>query len=208
LDELEDEIATLASHIYAGTCRWLVLVAELDRRGVWAQWGWSSCAHWLAWRCALTPRSAREHVPVARRLAELPRIREAFSCGELSYAKVRALTRVAEPESEEELLELARHMTASQLERAVRAYRFVTASEANDLHALAYVGYTWADDGSLVLRARLAPEDGALVLRALAAARDRLQERKWEDEGGSAEPRRATNAETFVAMADMSLSDE
>jgi hypothetical protein len=48
-------------------------------------------------------------------------IHEAFACGELSYAKVRALTRVAEPENDEELLELARCMTASQLERAVRA---------------------------------------------------------------------------------------
>jgi hypothetical protein len=58
-EELEDEIATLASHIYAGTCRWLELVAELDRRG-----GFAGCtvAQWLAWRCALTPRSAREHV--------------------------------------------------------------------------------------------------------------------------------------------------
>jgi hypothetical protein len=206
-EELDDEIATLASHIYAGTCRWLELVAELDRRGAWAQWGWPSCARWLAWRCALTPRSAREHVRVARCLPELPLIREAFSCGELSYAKVRALTRVAELDSEDELLELARHMTASQLERAVRAYRFVTAAEANDLQSVAYVGYTWEADGSLTLRARLAPEDGALVLRALEAARDRLQEREWEDEGGSAEPRRATNAEAFVAMADMSLAD-
>jgi Domain of unknown function (DUF222) len=206
-DELEDEIAALASHIYAGTCRWLELVAELDRRGAWAQWGWSSCARWLAWRCALTPRSAREHVRVARCLPELPLIREAFSRGELSYAKVRALTRVAEPDSEEELLELACHMTASQLERAVRAYRWVTAAEANDLHALAYVGYTWEEDGSLSLRARLAPEDGALVLRALEAARDRLQEREGEDESGSAKPRRPTSAEAFVAMADMSLGD-
>jgi hypothetical protein len=33
LRELEDEVATLASHLYAGTCRWLELVGELDRRG-------------------------------------------------------------------------------------------------------------------------------------------------------------------------------
>src|SRR5688572_577005 len=204
-DELEDEIATLASHIYAGTCRWLELVGELDRRG-----GFAGCtvAQWLAWRCALTPRSAREHVRVARCLVELPLIRQAFARGELSYAKVRALTRVAEPESEEELLELASHMTASQLERAVRAYRWVTAAEANDLQSVAYVGYTWEEDGSLTLRARLAPEDGALVLRALEAARDRLQERTWEEEGGSAEPPRPTNAEALVAMADLSLADE
>src|SRR5256885_16827529 len=89
LDELQDEIATLASHIYAGACRWLELVGELDRRGSWADWGCGSCAEWLAWRCALTPRAAREHVRVARRLSELPLIRDAFSRGELSYAKVR-----------------------------------------------------------------------------------------------------------------------
>jgi Domain of unknown function (DUF222)/HNH endonuclease len=207
-EELEDEIATLASHIYAGTCRWLELVGELDRRG-----GFAGCtvAEWLAWRCALTPRAAREHVRVARRLSDLPLIHDAFARGELSYAKVRALTRVADERTEEELLEFARHLTASQLERAVRVYRSVTAQQANDLQALAYVGYSWAEDGSLILRARLAPEDGALLLRALEAARDRLQDRAWSDERGSAEPhtpRRATNAEALVAMADMALSED
>jgi Domain of unknown function (DUF222)/HNH endonuclease len=203
VDELEDEIATLASHIYAGTCRWLELVAELDRRGSLTG---CSTAEWLAWRCALSPRAAREHVRVALRLGELPLIHGAFACGELSYAKVRALTRVAEPANEEELLELARHMTASQLERAVRAYREVTAREAEDLHALAYAGYTWEEDGSLVLRARLAPEDGALFVRALEASRDRLQQREWSEERGSAEPRRPTSAEAFVALAEIALA--
>src|SRR4051812_48397172 len=69
-EELERELATLAAHLYAGTCRWLELVAELDRRGGWAVQGARSCAHWLAWRCGLAPRAAREHVRVARRLAE------------------------------------------------------------------------------------------------------------------------------------------
>src|SRR3954453_15232819 len=201
-EELEDEIATLAAHIYAGTCRWLELVAEIDRRG-----GFAGCstAEWLAWRCALTPRAAREHVRVARCLGELPLIHDAFARGELSYAKVRALTRVAEPGNEEELLELARHMTASQLERAVRAYRNVTAKQADDLHALAHAGYTWDEDGCLIVRARLAPEDGALFVRALEASRDELQAREWSEDRGSAEPRRPTSAEALVAMADMSL---
>src|SRR5919204_1327323 len=99
---LQDEVATLASHIYAETCRWLELVAELDRRGAWAETGCGSCAEWLAWRCALAPRAAREHVRVARRLPELPLIHGAFARGELSYAKVRALTRVATSENEQE----------------------------------------------------------------------------------------------------------
>jgi hypothetical protein len=58
-------------------------------------------------------------VRVARRLSELPLIHAAFARGERSYAKVRALTRVAQPGSEEELLELALALTAAQLERAV-----------------------------------------------------------------------------------------
>jgi hypothetical protein len=202
LDELADEIATLASHVYAGTCRWLELVAEFDRRGGFEG---SSVAEWLAWRCALSPRAARDHVRVARRLAELPLIHEAFANGELSYAKVRALCRVADEESEEELLELARHMTASQLERAVRACQRVSKEQANTVEENAYVGWCWDEDGSFVLRARLAPADGALFLRALAAGRDALNHRAWDDERGSAEPR-PTNAEALVAMADMSLS--
>jgi hypothetical protein len=84
LDELEDELATLAAHLSAGMCRWLEVVAELDRRGSWAESGLASCAQWLAWRCALCPRAAREDVRVARRLCELPLVRAAFSRGELS----------------------------------------------------------------------------------------------------------------------------
>ena len=76
-DELEDELATLASHIFAGTCRWLELVAELERRG-----GLSGCttAEWLAWRCGLTPGTAREHVRVLpTALIESPK-RDFFGC--------------------------------------------------------------------------------------------------------------------------------
>jgi hypothetical protein len=221
IEELEDQVAEIASHIYAGTCRWLELVAELDRRGGWAQWGCGSCAEWLAWRCALMPRAAREHVRVARRLPELPLTHAAFARGQLSYAKVRALTRVARPETEDELLELARHLTAAQLERAVRAYRRVSTDEAAATQAAAYVGYYWDDDGSLVLQGRLAPEDGALLLRALEAARDTLRERAEcerrdsaepaEPGRGSAEPHvppplRPTNADAMVAMADTALA--
>ena len=218
LRELEDELATLASHLYAGTCRWLELVAELDRRGSWSESGSGSCAEWLAWRCALSPRAAREHVRVARVLPQLPLIHESFSRGELSYAKVRALTRVATTESEEELLGLARALTAAQLDRAVAAYRRVSAAEANDLHGSAYVVYHWDEDGSLYIQGRLTPEDGALFLRALEAGRDLLREREreWDEErwqriergpAGPHEPRyRPTNADALVAMAEASLT--
>lgn len=195
-EQLEQELASLASHLYAGMCRWLDLVAQLEQRGEL-----SACttAEWLAWRCGLTPRTAREHVRVALRLTELPQIRAAFGRGEISYAKVRALTRIAEPESEGELLELALAMTAAQLERAVRAYRRVATEEAVAAHENAYLQWYWDEDGSLVLRGQLAPEDGAVFLQAIDSAHQALRER------GSAEPR-ATNADALAAMAELALS--
>src|SRR3989442_1033352 len=94
IDELGEEIATLAAHVHAAMCRWLCLVAEFDGREGWAAWGCRSCAEWISWRCSIAPGAAREHVRVARRLADLPLVRAAFARGELSYSKVRALTRV------------------------------------------------------------------------------------------------------------------
>jgi hypothetical protein len=174
LAALEREITELASQIHAATCRWLGLVAEYDAREGWAQWGCRSCAHWVSWRCGVAPGPAREHVRVARRLRELPLVRAAFGRGELSYSKVRALTRVEGVEREQELLELARHATAGQLERLVRAYRGAVAVElrASEGAVERWVSYDYDDDGSLLLRARLPAEEGALVIAALDAARD------------------------------------
>jgi 5-methylcytosine-specific restriction endonuclease McrA len=194
-EELEHELASLASHLHAGMCRWLELVAEVERRGELA----GNTADWLAWRCGLMRRTAREHVRIARRLVELPLIRAAFGRGELSYAKVRALTRIAERETEEELLGIALEMTAAQLDRAVRAYRRVTTDDAVALQENAYLQWYWDEDGSLVLRGQLAPEDGAVFLQALESAHQALRER------GSAEPRQ-TNADALVAIAELALS--
>lgn len=122
--------------------------------------------------------SAREHVRVAHRLQELPLIRAAFAEGQLSYSKVRALTRVENVEREQDLLNLARHATASQLERLVRAYRGAVAIEQVARGERPGRWLTWShdDDGSLMLRGRLPAEEGALVVAALEAARDRLRE--------------------------------
>src|SRR5918994_2188626 len=176
LERLGDEITELASHIHAAPCRWLGLVAEFDRRGGWAEWGCRSCAHFVSWRCGIRPVTAREHVRIANRLEELPLIRAAFADGRLSYSQVRALTRLENVEREQELLDLARHATASQLERMVRAYCGIVAAErvAAGGRPERYVTCDHADDGSLLLRARLPAEEGAVVLTALDAAMDRL----------------------------------
>ncbi len=192
LERLEHELCELASHMEAGMARWLALVAEYDRRNGWWSWhGVRSLAEWIAWRCAVSPRAAREHVRVARALRELPKIAAAFARGELSYSKVRPLTRVATERTEADLIELAGHATAAQLERMLRGYERVTREEANASQEERELRWCWDSDGSLVIRARLPAEDGVAFLRALESSRSqiRAEARAEVEEDGSAEPR-------------------
>jgi hypothetical protein len=191
-EQLEREITELGGHINAATARWLALVGEFDRREAWAEWGCRSCTHWLSYRCGVSPAAAREQVRVARRVAELPKLRAAFARGELCYSQVRAVTRVATPDTEADLLEIALHATASQLETIVRAYRGVLELElgdASDRHRRRFVRCEHDDDGALIIHARLPAEEGALVLTALEASREALRASHGapRDGGASAE---------------------
>jgi len=171
-----DELATLAAHLSAATARFVERVWEFHEAEIS-----DDLAGFLAYRCGITGREAREYVRVAEALRELPATRAAFARGELTFTKVRALTRVATAPSEKRLLELAGALTASQLERALRVYRRVAAEEARETHELEYVDYHFEEDGTLYLRARLAAEDGTLLVKALDAARDRVLERRREE---------------------------
>jgi hypothetical protein len=180
LAQLGDEIAELSVHLEAATARLLDLIREFDKRNGWNT-GFRSCAYWLAWRVGLDLGAARERVRVARALEDLPRLAEALARGELSYAKVRALTRVATPETEERRLAVGRAGTAEHVERIVRGWRRVDrqveARETELRHANRKL-YVYPDvDGTVVVRGRLEPEAGAVLLQALAAAREGQQAR-------------------------------
>jgi len=112
---LGNEIAELSAHIEVATARLLNLIREFDALGGWTN-GFTSCAEWLSWRVGLDLHAAYERVRVARALPNLPRIAEALARGELSYSKVRALTRVATAETEDRLLAFARCGTAAHVE--------------------------------------------------------------------------------------------
>jgi Domain of unknown function (DUF222)/HNH endonuclease len=180
LDRLGDEIADLSAHLDAATARLLTLIREFDARGGWNS-GFRSCAAWLSWRVGLDLGAARERVRVARALGTLPLLAEGLARGELSYAKVRALTRVATPDTEARLLGVGRAGTAAHVERIVRGWRCVDrraeAREAALRHAGRALHVRQDEDGMVVVRGRLEPEVGALLTQALAAARETLYQR-------------------------------
>ncbi len=189
LDRLGDEIAELSAHLDAATARLLALIREFDGRGGWNT-GFRSCAAWLSWRVGLDLGAARERVRVARALGALPLLAQALARGELSYAKVRALSRVATPETEERLLAFGRAGTAAHVERLVRGWRRVDrlaeARETARRHASRALHVYQDEDGMVVLRGRLEPEVGALLLQALAAARETLYQRVRRAEADAA----------------------
>ena len=175
IDRLGDEIAELSAHLEAATARLLDLIREFDERAGWNT-GFSSCAAWLSWRVGLDPGAARERVRVARVLGTLPLLAAALARGELSYAKIRALTRVATPETEERLLQVGHAGTAEHVERIVRGWRRVDRkaeiTEATRQHVGRSLHVYQDDDGMVTIRGRLAPEAGAVLIKALSAARD------------------------------------
>ena len=174
IEQLGDRIAELSARIQAATYELLVLIRQFDEAN-----GWSSCvscAHWLSWRTGLAPGAAREHVRVARALGKLPKLSDAMRRGVVSYSKVRAVTRVATPETEQALLDVALCGTAAHVEQVVRGWRRVDRAaeqvEDRQRHAARSLS-TWVDDdGMVVVRGRLTPEVGAVLRRALEAACD------------------------------------
>jgi len=122
VEQLGEAIAEMAARLHAATYELLVMLREFDAHAGWNN-GFLSCAHWLHWRTGIDLGAAREKVRVARALATLPHLSGAMQRGEISYAKVRALTRIATPENEARLLDIAYAGTAAHVERVVRAWR-------------------------------------------------------------------------------------
>jgi hypothetical protein len=204
LERLEARICELAGHLAAATFQFLRLIADFDARRGWAMWDLPSCSAWLAWKCQVAPGTAREHVRVARALGELPVISAEFAAGRMSYAKARALTRIATPDTEAGLADLAGPMTAAQLERFVAAHRSVTRADDERARLMRRLTFRVEDDGQLTMTIRLPAVDGAVVLQALRAATGDIKDSHGTEGGDSAETsdRTDTRKHSPAALAD------
>lgn len=200
-DALVSGIRTLAASVDAALWRLIALVVEFDDRGLWADDGHRSCAHWLGAHCGIALGAAREKLRVGRALRALPKVSAAFADGTLSYSKARAITRVADADNEDFLLSIARYGSANHLERLVGQYRGSLNAARRDAERESAARLADArrltcrtdEDGMLIVRARLAPEQGALFLEALERAVERLDADRPLD---PADPHPDVSAET------------
>ena len=177
-EALGNQITGLCGYINAATYRLLEMIREFDQEGLWQLEGVCSCAHWLNWKCGIGMNAAREKVRVANALGELTKISACYSRGEISYSKVRAMTRVATVDNEDYLLMIAQHGTAYHVETLVRKYRRVMrlADDAGKQHDERSLRVCYEPDGTIVLHARLPAEKGALVLKAIEMAMDHAED--------------------------------
>jgi hypothetical protein len=182
LEALEEEIVLLAAHIHAAEHRFLTLVAEYDRLRGWELGGHRSCAHGLAFRTGFDLGACRERVRAARALVDLPLTSASMRRGEISFSKVRALSRVATPENEGDLLDLAKGCTAAQLERVVRGFKLGSRQDEVEREKERLESRSFSvfpdEEGMYMVKGRITPEQGVLLMRAVEAASDSLYREK------------------------------
>jgi hypothetical protein len=212
LDSLERQIVELSLRIDIAKHAMLTHLRDFDAHEGWGGTGFLSTSHWLAWRIGISPAAAREHVRVARALGELQLVDAAFAAGKLSYSKVRALTRVAAPETEQGLVDIAMHTTAAQLEKLAAAYRRtrVDPNQPNlDLRRFARRSTTAS--GMVRIEIQLPPELANVVWEAMNAAidagRDASAETPAHQQPDPAQ-RQAEQADAMVSVAQAYLQHD
>src|SRR3990167_10790530 len=93
------------------------LILEADACALHRRLGYVSLAEFLERHLHYSRHAANERIRVARELPSLPRMRAAYRAGELSFAHVRELSRIATPRTEAAYLEAARGKTSRQVQQ-------------------------------------------------------------------------------------------
>jgi hypothetical protein len=174
IDELEEALIAHAQRMNAAEYAFLELVREFDFRQGWKAYQFNNCAEWLNLKCGIVVGTAREKVRVATVLFDLPRISQAFASGELSYSKVRSLSRVATPRNEAQLLEYAQRATAEQVQRHCQqlrnADRAASTHDVNEIHRGRFLSRSVDGSGRMTISVELTEEAGALLMAAIDRA--------------------------------------
>src|ERR1700694_4972356 len=169
--ELEDQIGEDSAHAHATLARVARASARFDEIGGWGAGGIRSFEHWLTIKTGFDMHTSAELLRVGQAMTFLPKIAAAFEAGQLSFEKVRQITTVATPATEEFLLEIAQGASGAQLAWICWALRRIDEAnapeQADDHLSRRGIWMHWDDNGMLELKARLTPEDAAVVQAAL-----------------------------------------
>jgi len=173
IDALADDIALCAARLHCVEHELLTNIRQFDELKGWSKQGSRSASEWLTWRIGIGRVAAREKVRVAVALGSLPKIDAALARGELSYCKVRALTRIADVGTEDLLLAQAHGTTGAELERICSGFRKVMGGPPTDEEHRT-VRRRFIQDGTVQIEMRLLPDEAERVWQALTEQRRAL----------------------------------
>ncbi|CAN5571476.1 hypothetical protein BH20ACT2_BH20ACT2_03470 [soil metagenome] len=207
---LEGEIAEVCGVLNAASARLVGLISEVLDTGSWTGVGIRSAEHWVSWQCGVSPGHARSLVATARRLAELPQTAAAFAAGQLSEDQVKVVCRHLPARHDDQIVELARNATVTQLQRTLSSYAYdgQPAPDGRPPEERRRVGFGHTDDGDWRLSARLGADEGAIVQKALESARHGLFHDDDDADGDGDDADRVSWADALVRVADRALSAE
>ncbi len=173
-DALEERARELAGEISAAEANLAAVLAEVERRGLHSDWECRDVVRFAGWHLQYAPGRARGLVEVGRAMETLPVVAEAVADGTLSFDKAKSIVRVAAPETERALVDMALHATTAQTQRICGKWGKVAQREnaepnaetpSRQLPELLVV----TDDDGIELRIRFDHVHGQLVLASIDA---------------------------------------
>lgn len=165
-----DELAAVGLELTANQYRAVHLAARYDEELEWFHLGLPSAAAGIAARLQLHTSTAYEWIRVGHALRHLPLIDAAFAAGDISYAKARIVTRWADADNEQRLLDLATTHSANSL--TTRIAKELAEDETDEerdrrlYDARSVTSYT-DGDGIVIIRAALPPEVAKPIIAAI-----------------------------------------
>ncbi|MBA2312921.1 MAG: DUF222 domain-containing protein, partial [Actinobacteria bacterium] len=115
--ELAAELDSRHQAVVLAQRRLLEVVAECERKSLWAGDGCKDLAQWLSNRVGISNWAARRWINAAHALPRLPHLSDALETGALGLDKVVELCRFAAPESERKLIMWARRVSVAAIRR-------------------------------------------------------------------------------------------
>ena len=178
--------------------RFLVFLAEFDRRGRWKRWGHRDAAEWVSARYGYSRYKARRCVAAAHALQHLPQIGDALADGRLNLDRVIELTRMATPETEAKLIPWARRVTAWWIGQKANMVEAKAARKAKRAYSARDLQWWWDEESTLAVHGRLTTDQGAAFVKAIERLVDRIPATPADD--GTIDPIATRRADALVAM--------
>ena len=199
-DELTERARELAGEISAAEANLAAVLAEVERRGIHSQWECRSIERFAGWHLQQSPTRARALAEVGRSMTELPVVAEAVADGTLSFDKAKAVAKVAAPDTESALVELALHATAAQTQRICGKWRKVDQRDKHDDPDTAGEVVTEPrptvivvrDEDGIEITARFDHVHGELVLASIDAAAKQVRTERADAAAARPEPTSTT----------------